>query len=248
MTFTTLLQQALTPAFRAGLKVFDVIDSTNREAAQELAAGQPLPRLVVAHAQTAGVGRQGHTFASPARTGLYWSAAIKAPTAHLSLVTPAAGVALQKAVAEALEVSAQIKWVNDLLLNDRKVAGILTTFEDSSEAAVIIGVGVNLAPDPHRVVAPGQPVGALLPAIPPMAQQAALVSTWLAALSALLAAPATIMPKFRQHAAWLGEPVMISAPGMRQAGILTDFADDGAAILATSAGLQPIHDGTLRRQ
>lgn len=249
MSFTQELKRQLPEPWRTGVHVFESIDSTNLEAERRLQAAPPLPLLLLAKAQTAGIGRHGRQFASPPATGLYWTAVFNQPAAvPLSLITPAAGVALQAAVSQALGVSTQLKWINDLLKADRKVAGILAEMVPAAVPQLIVGVGLNLAPDPQRDAAvPGQPIGSVLPAAPDEASQAALVARWLTCLDALLTNPLHIMPKFRAHAAWLGQSVTVSEPGHTTTGRLTGFADDGAAILTTNRGPSQFHDGTLRR-
>ena len=131
--------------------VFQEVDSTNNEAKRMLEAG-PVEdgTLLIANAQTAGRGRQGHSFYSPADTGLYLTLirtdpAVLHPTT-LSKLTLAAAVATAEAIEESVGVGPKIKWVNDLYYMDKKVSGILTEShgwtEDRPEA-VIIGIGVN---------------------------------------------------------------------------------------------------------
>lgn len=133
------------------IMVFDEIDSTNDEARRmmektDVADGTYL----IANHQTAGKGRQGHSFYSPADTGLYVSMVrtdqeVLHP-ATLSKLTLAAAVATAEAIEEAVGVSPQIKWVNDLYYRDRKVCGILTEsvgWLDDRPRAVIIGIGIN---------------------------------------------------------------------------------------------------------
>ena len=111
--------------------VFDEIDSTNDEAKRLLEEENVDDgTYLIANHQTAGRGRQGHSFYSPADTGLYVS---MIRTDHdvlhpvtLSKLTLAAAVATAEAIEEAVGVSPQIKWVNDLYYRDRKVCGILT--------------------------------------------------------------------------------------------------------------------------
>ncbi|MFD1393199.1 biotin--[acetyl-CoA-carboxylase] ligase [Lacticaseibacillus jixianensis] len=249
MTFEDQLKAALPPVWQDRVTSYATIDSTNRQAARLLKTGGLLPLLLTARQQTAGVGRQGHHFSSPADTGLYWSAALTLPAqAPLCLVTPAAGVALQHATFAVWQRQTTIKWVNDLLLADRKVAGILTEVIPGPHPQLIVGIGLNLAPDPQRQVSGGQKVGALLASVPELGPRAALISTWLTTFMCLLAHPDEIMPAFRRHAAWLNVPVTISALGQRAAGVLVGFAADGAAILQTPSGPKPIQDGTMRRR
>ena len=129
-------------------------DSTNSVALRGAAlAGQhpdetPEGAVFLAEEQTAGRGRSTHSWYSERGTGIYCSFLLRPPMAPaealwLSLIT---GVAVQDAVRETTSLNADIRWPNDLLINDRKFAGILT--EMSSEGAkvhhAVIGVGVNV--------------------------------------------------------------------------------------------------------
>lgn len=107
---------------------------------------------LIALSQTAGKGRLGRSFFSPHDTGLYLSLRLRFPQSaeKLMLLTPAAAVAACRAIEAVGGEKAQIKWVNDLILHDRKVCGILTEVLHSpdGELTVIVGVGINVyAPD-----------------------------------------------------------------------------------------------------
>jgi BirA family biotin operon repressor/biotin-[acetyl-CoA-carboxylase] ligase len=129
---------------------FEEIDSTNRVAAERARAGAPAGTTVVAEAQTAGRGRLGRSFFSPAGVNLYTSVVLRpslttaeAPTAIL-----AAAIAVAESVAAELGSArdVEIKWPNDVLLGGLKTSGIL--MELSAEATrvgfLILGIGVNL--------------------------------------------------------------------------------------------------------
>lgn len=133
------------------VSVFDEIDSTNDEAKRLLQSEDVEDGLyLIANAQTAGRGRQGHSFYSPADTGLYVSMVRTDPEvlhpATLSKMTLAAAVATAEAIEEAVGVSPNIKWVNDLYYRERKVCGILTEsvgWLDDRPRAVVLGIGIN---------------------------------------------------------------------------------------------------------
>lgn len=113
-----------------------VTDSTN-ERAKALAAGAPHGLLVTASEQTAGHGRQGRRWTAPAGEGLLMSLVLRDWSELLPL---AAAVAVAETVGDA----AQIKWPNDILVDGRKVAGILIEGRPQ-ERWVVVGIGVNVA-------------------------------------------------------------------------------------------------------
>jgi BirA family biotin operon repressor/biotin-[acetyl-CoA-carboxylase] ligase len=124
----------------------DVLDSTNDEARRLASAGAESGTVVVAREQRAGRGRLGRTWHSPDAGNLYLS------LIHRSSLSPDAlsGITLDAAVAvadvlETAGLTTGLKWPNDLIVEDRKVGGILTELVvDGGQAIVIIGLGLNV--------------------------------------------------------------------------------------------------------
>jgi BirA family biotin operon repressor/biotin-[acetyl-CoA-carboxylase] ligase len=116
---------------------FRLVDSTNERARSLAAGGAPHGTLVTAREQSAGRGRQGRTWSAPPGRALLSSLVIREPPRLLPL---AAGVA----VAELAGDSAQVKWPNDVLIDGRKVAGILVEGRPQ-EGWAVLGVGINVA-------------------------------------------------------------------------------------------------------
>ncbi len=131
---------------RINTVVFDVIPSTNTYA-KENAASLSLPSLIIANHQTNGRGRQGKSFYSPADSGLYMTLVFEVKKAF-PLITPAAAVAVCEAIEDVSQFKPQIKWVNDIFYNGKKVCGILSeTTKCDSKTLYIIGIGINLTTD-----------------------------------------------------------------------------------------------------
>ena len=107
---------------------YDTVDSTNTEAKRLLNAGDRGNFLVVADEQTAGRGRQGKQFYSPRGTGIYMTMVVHhgRRLQDAVSVTTAAGVAVCRAIEELTDKHPQIKWVNDVYIDDKKICGILT--------------------------------------------------------------------------------------------------------------------------
>jgi len=130
------------------LDVRQCVDSTNTRM-KSMAADLPAGAVLIAEQQTAGRGRMTRSFFSPPHCGLYMSMLLR-PNLSVSdglLFTPAAAVAAAEAIEEVCGISVGIKWVNDLLLNGRKVGGILTESTLTGEgnlSAVIVGIGINV--------------------------------------------------------------------------------------------------------
>ena len=118
----------LPPAHPWGQTLYyrDTIPSTNTEAKAMAAAGAPHGTVILADSQTAGRGRLGRSFCSPADSGIYMSVILRpaCPPAALMHLTCAAGVAVCNAVETAVGIRPGIKWINDLVLRGKKLGGI----------------------------------------------------------------------------------------------------------------------------
>lgn len=150
-----LSTEAIKAAMRHNIKTeyLESVDSTNSLAKRMIASGigENEPMLIAAGSQTAGRGRQGKSFYSPAGTGIYMSLVLH-PNADLQnavTATTAASVAVCKAIERLTDIKPKIKWVNDVYVNGRKICGILTEavsdFESGMVTSVIIGIGINIS-------------------------------------------------------------------------------------------------------
>ncbi len=128
---------------------YDTVDSTNRVAREYAAEGNALPALFTADGQTAGRGRLGRDFYSPKNTGLYMTLALPFTAAFENGValTAAVSVAAHRILAPLTEKKLTVKWVNDILADGKKAAGILceTVADTNGIKAILIGIGINLS-------------------------------------------------------------------------------------------------------
>ena len=134
--------------WRDSVHYFNTIDSTNTRAKAMAVQGAPAGTILIADHQTGGRGRLGRTFLSPAGTGIYMSVILRpnCPPAELMHLTCAAAVAACDAVEKAVGLRPGIKWTNDLVYGNRKLAGILTELGFSPRGMVdwaVIGIGIN---------------------------------------------------------------------------------------------------------
>jgi len=129
------------------------LPSTNQAAFKLAAEGAEHGEVVIAEQQTAGKGRRGRTWVSPTGLNLYFSAILRPELApqHAPELTLVAAVALAETLREA-GADALIKWPNDVQIDGRKVAGILTELSAEPERVhfVVVGVGVNLNAQPEH--------------------------------------------------------------------------------------------------
>ena len=129
---------------------FEEIDSTNKKAKELALAGAEHGVLITADVQQAGIGRRGRTWLSEKGTGIYMSMVLRPEidTEKASMLTLVAAMAVQKAIEEMCELNAQpkIKWPNDIVLNKKKICGILTelSLRGTDIDFVIVGIGINV--------------------------------------------------------------------------------------------------------
>lgn len=131
---------------RFTILTYDTLDSTNTEALKQAKLGADEGVCIIARQQTAGRGRHGRTWVSEKDAGLYFSVILrpKIEAKFLPLITLMAAVATHDTLVE-LGIAPDIKWVNDILVNEKKIAGILAeTTETADGVAVVVGVGINL--------------------------------------------------------------------------------------------------------
>lgn len=133
---------------------FEEIDSTNKKAKELIYLNDIHGILVTADSQTAGVGRRGRSWSSEKKTGIYMSLLLKPDIQadRASMLTLVAALAVNASINELLQINhsekqAQIKWPNDIVINGKKICGILTemTLNGSRIEAVIIGIGINVS-------------------------------------------------------------------------------------------------------
>ncbi len=207
-------------------------DSTNARARELASRGAPHGTTVTAREQSAGRGRQGRTWVAPPGRAVLCSVVIREPARLLPL---AAGVA----TAEVVGTGAQLKWPNDVLLEGRKVAGILVEGRPQERWAVV-GIGLNVALRPEdfppelrdSAGTMGLGVDALEPTLERLVES---LGRWVDA------DPAAVLQGVRARDALLGLPVRWAGGEGQAAGV----DDDGRLIVATDAGPVSLEAGEV---
>lgn len=127
---------------------FDTIDSTNTKAQELAEKGYPSGTLVVADKQESGKGRRGRSWVSPSGTGIFMTLMIKPDINpnNASMLTLVAALAVAKAITSVTGEEAMIKWPNDIVVNGKKVCGILTEMNAQFDYInnIVVGVGINV--------------------------------------------------------------------------------------------------------
>ncbi len=233
------------PRVPAGYAVasFDAIDSTNEEARRRAAAGERGPTWIWAKRQTAGRGRRGREWESP--EGNLMATLLIAPgvsaseAARLSFVAALAVHDLVSAYASRSVV--KVKWPNDVLVDGKKVAGIL--LESSGDAGtdalpwVAVGIGVNLMHAPAAAQFPATFVGAHGPTPSPAEALAALAEAWETRFRTWrVSGFAAIRDAWLDVAAGLGQPIEVRLPDETLSGRFETLMPDGALSLLLASG------------
>ena len=146
---------SLGPVSRVGTRLvyLSTCSSTNDVLKAMAEAGASEGTVLVAGEQTRGKGRRGRSFASAAGKGVYLSALLR-PELPMEALMPLTGftaAAMSRAVLRVADVRPQIKWVNDLVLNGKKLCGILTESAFSANGQpgyIVVGIGLNVNYDP----------------------------------------------------------------------------------------------------
>lgn len=134
------------------IETYDSVGSTNSILREKADEDAPEWTVIIANEQTKGRGRMGRFFYSPKDTGIYMSVLLRPKiSAYKSInITTCAAVAVARAIENDTEIKADIKWVNDIYVGDKKVCGILTEattdIEDGTLKYVILGIGINVFP------------------------------------------------------------------------------------------------------
>jgi BirA family biotin operon repressor/biotin-[acetyl-CoA-carboxylase] ligase len=231
---------AASPGVRWRLRRFDEIDSTNRYALDAARAGTAAGLVVVADHQQSGRGRRGRVWTAPPGSSLLVSVLLRPRLApdEVHVVTMAAALALVDAVRLVAGVDADLKWPNDLLVGERKLAGLLAEVDITGGGvvqAVVVGVGCNVGwggfPSELEETATacereaGRPV-----------ERAALLDAFLDRLAARIETLDTVPGDYRARLVTLGRRVRVELADGTLEGVATDIDDRGRLVVQPSTG------------
>ncbi len=225
---------------------FDTLDSTNAKAYQLALDGAEEGEVVIAESQEKGKGRLGRQWVSPPSLNLYLSVILrpKIPPHQASLITLMAAVATADAIQKVSGLLPLIKWPNDLLLRNRKVAGLLNEIHSEIDRVhfVILGVGVNLNADEKTF---SEEIRAIATSLKMETGQTISRKVFLQLFLQELerwysvfihGERAVILRAWRDRAHLKGRRVKINSFGEALAGTAIDVDSDGALILETEDG------------
>ena len=237
------------------LRFYQSTPSTMDDAAQWARQGAEDGAVVVAETQTASRGRRGRRWVSDAGN-LYLSVLLRPSAAALPLLSPLAGVAVARAIRRVAAVPPAIKWPNDIMVDGRKVAGILVesalsgggvadgAANDEYDYAVshaVIGIGVNIALDvssDDEIAATAGSLNALAGAEIDRTELLRRILQYLDALYLDLRRGRSPVPEWRRWLDTLGQRVVVTHYDRRHAGRAEDVDEHGNLLLRTDDGRQ----------
>jgi len=248
------LRRELDGSIWTRVEVVERTPSTNADVADAARRGEPEGLVVAAEHQVAGRGRLGRSWHAPARSGLAVSALLRpvdvaaADWTWLPLLT---GVAVHDALLRVAEVAARLKWPNDVLVAERKVAGILVELvETPSGPAAVVGIGVNVSLDIDELPVPAATSLSLAGARP--VDRTTLLVAVLASLQARyatlrgVAGAAALRAAYQRACGTIGRRVEVSlADGSMLVGTATGIDAAGRLLLDTVSGVQAVGAGDV---
>lgn len=216
------------------IRRFDTIDSTNREAVQWARDGAAPGSVVVADQQTAGRGRLDRTWFSPKGEGLFFSVILEPPGSPetLTSVSLAAAVALHAAL-HSRGVMASVKWPNDIMIGDRKVAGILSELASlpDGRTPVVVGIGLNVATKSFPAEL-AQVATSLLISTGQLFDREELLEQILSELDrTMVGSASSVIDRYRAVCSTLGREVRIETPSGSVIGKASAVDQQGALVL-----------------
>ena len=217
------------------LQVHEALDSTNTHARELARQGAAAGTVIIAQTQSAGRGRLGRSFHSPASTGLYFSLILRpdCKPEQLMHLTCAAAVAACDAVERSCGLRPGIKWINDLTLEGKKLGGILTELSfggDGRVSSAVIGIGINVKKEsfPREL----QSIACSLADFAPQPELSALAAELMLSLEemsrCLLSDRADLMDRYRKDCITTGRQVRIIGADSIRTGLAEIVHDDGS--------------------
>lgn len=226
--------------WRDTLYWYDTIDSTNTLAKRLAREGAPHGTVLIAGHQTLGRGRMGRVFQSPEGMGVYLSVILRpyCSPEKLMHLTCAAGVAMVEAVEQVSGVKPQVKWINDLVVNGKKLGGILTemSVDKGMVEYAVVGIGINCLQtqcDFHPEI---QSIAtSLTMASGRTIDQAKLAAAMVDALwhmdTVLFTQKARLMAKYKENCITLGKEIRVIRGDSVRPGKAIDLDEDGGLLV-----------------
>lgn len=231
---------------KRGIDYFEEVDSTNLKAKDLAEGGAPEGTVVIAERQTAGRGRRGRSWFSSSRNGIHMTLILRPAISPIGAprITLMTAVAVAEALMSVVKLDVKIKWPNDILVNGKKLVGILTEISTEMDAVnyILVGIGLN--------------VNTPLEDFPKEIQDSA-TSIFIETGEKFLRTPllkaclehfeiyyeifrrnqfSQIMGRWRQLSGIVGQKIRVDVLGQDHTGDVIDIDDDGVLILKDAQG------------
>ena len=243
--------------WRDTLYWYDTIDSTNTQAKALAKRGAPHGAVLMAKQQTAGRGRMGRSFHSPAADGLYLSVILRpnCPPEQLMHLTCAVAVAVCDGIEKVTGFRPGIKWINDLVAGKRKLGGILTELSiDPTTQLVdfaVVGIGINcfqkpsdFPPELREIAISLQTHTGKAPDLPQL--YGAIIEAFWNMDKDLLTQKEQIMLRYKNDCITLGQDVILLRGSEKRSGTALDLDIDGQLIVRFSDGkVEAVNSGEV---
>ncbi len=219
------------------VRFLDEVDSTNRCLLDAARRGEAPGLVVVARHQAAGRGREGRSWVAAPGTSLLASVLVEVPEASVSTVPLAAGLALAEAVEAVAGIRVALKWPNDLLVEGRKLAGVLceSVATQAGATRVVVGVGCNVTQrELPTAIATAATSIAIASGHP--ADIELLLTTFLDRFARRLDAPDSVVSSVRLRLATIGRRIRVDRVAGSLVGDAIDVRDDGALLVRDATG------------
>ncbi len=228
------------------MNLLDSVDSTNTVAKKLFSQNEPEGLIVAARSQTAGRGRKDRTWLSP-MGGLYFSIVLKPRIGNEK--TPLMGLLCACATRRALHafgIDAKVKWPNDIVVEDKKIAGILSeaVSVDDELVGMVIGIGVNQnCPVSEMPSGLEWPPTSIIDEIGKETSIESLLCDIVNEIDSLLKIVETnssfsaVLEEWRKTSSTLGMPVRVHEDGKFTDGVAIDIGEDGSLLVETHEGL-----------
>ena len=237
--------KAVTEYFSSlGVRLFcyENADSTNKRAREYSSCAPDVPTLFIADSQSEGRGRLGRSFFSPDSTGLYMTLLVASPeNDRFTYITSIAAVEAREAISQVFGIDTEIKWVNDIYLDGKKVSGILAeSFPMGEKRYVALGVGVNISTVDFPAELCDKAGSVVLDEVG--ADELCAMRFALAyeitrrVLEMLDSKESNHIERYRKYSCVIGKRVSFVSGEIRQSGVAVDIDDTGALAVRLDSG------------
>jgi len=233
---------------------FDKLDSTNSHLLKLGNEGFPEGTVVVADEQTMGRGRFGRKWEAEPLSNLLFSILLRPNYLNpdeIFVLTFAASVAVAEAIEDSVHIKTELKWPNDILVDSKKVCGILleSSFSASGLSHVVLGIGVNVNQEKFSAEIAGKATSLFISTGKKYERDEILflvLKRFSLTLETLRSRNFySVMKRWRDRSKIFGKKIKLALSGKTIEGVCDDIGDDGAIIILTADGLQKFTAGEV---